>query len=61
MRRYTHLLALTLAGVTFTASAKDIVHDAEYYVIEAQNSERWAEDDRAVDRKLAAVSRAERR
>jgi arylsulfatase len=30
-----------------------IVHDAEYYILEAQNAEKWAEDDKAVDEKLA--------
>ena len=35
----------------------DIVHDAEYYILEAQNGEQWAADDRAVDQKLAAFRR----
>ena len=42
---------LTVAAVG-TVQAKDIVHDTEYYVLEAQNAEKWAEDDKAVDRKL---------
>jgi arylsulfatase len=33
--------------------AGEIVHDAEYYISEAQNKEKWAADDREVDRKLA--------
>ena len=44
------LLALVAAGV---ASAQDIVHDAEYYILEAQNGEQWARDDEAIDKKLA--------
>jgi arylsulfatase len=43
---------LTFALVE-TAPAKDIVHDTEYYILEAQNAEKWAEDDKVVDRKLA--------
>ncbi len=35
------------------ASAKDIVHDAEYYVLQKQNAETWAADDKVVDQKLA--------
>ena len=35
-------------------AAGDIAHDAEYYVLEAQNGERWAADDKTVDEKLAA-------
>ena len=34
-------------------SAKDIQHDAEYYVIEAQNGERWSADDKVIEQKLA--------
>ena len=33
------LLALVAVGA---ASAQDIVHDAEYYILEAQNGEQWA-------------------
>jgi len=30
-----------------------IVHDTEYYILEAQNGEKWAADDKQVDKKLA--------
>ena len=43
--------------VGFAASslmAAEIVHDAEYYIVEAQNREAWAADDKSVDNKLAA-------
>ena len=46
------LVALML--VTSQASAKDIIHDADYYVLEAQHGEQWAKDDKAVEKKLAA-------
>jgi len=36
-----------------TAQAGEIIHDAEYYILEAQNGEAWAADDKAVDEKLA--------
>lgn len=39
-----------------TVAAKDngtIVHDAEYYILEAQHGEKWAADDQEVDQKLA--------
>ena len=35
--------------------AKDIVHDAEYYILEGQNGERWAAEDEQLDDKLAAL------
>ena len=34
-------------------SFSQIVHDAEYYIIEAQNGEKWAQDDKLIDEKLA--------
>jgi len=46
-----------LAGFTATASAKDIVHDAEYYVLEAQNGEKWAAEDKTIKQKLAALEK----
>lgn len=37
------------------AQAQDpIAHDAEYYILEAQHAQQWAEDDAAVDDRLAA-------
>jgi arylsulfatase len=46
------LLGLLAVGA---ASAQDIVHDAEYYVIEAQNGERWLAEDKGLDAKLAEL------
>jgi arylsulfatase A-like enzyme len=46
-------LALCLCLIPGMAAAKDIVHDAEYYVIEAQNGERWKTEDKSLDAKLA--------
>jgi arylsulfatase len=34
--------------------AGEVLHDAEYYISKAQNAERWAADDEAVDEKLTA-------
>jgi arylsulfatase len=53
---------LVLAAIAFTGAssqglAADIVHDAEYYISEAQNGEKWAADDKLVDEKLAAFRR----
>lgn len=31
---------------------KKLVHDAEYYVLEAQNGQKWATDDESIDAKL---------
>jgi len=37
------------------AEAAKIAHDAEYYILEAQNGERWAAEDKILDRKLAEL------
>ncbi len=44
-------LCLTVDSLEASDSSK-IVHDAEYYILEAQNAEKWAADDKEVDRKL---------
>jgi arylsulfatase len=36
-------------------AATPIIHDAEYAIIEAQNGEAWASDDKAIDKKLAEI------
>ena len=36
-------------------AATPIQHDAEYAIIEAQNGEVWAADDKAIDKKLAEI------
>ena len=41
------LLAACLTSVNAFA-AKPIIHDAEYYVIEAQNGERWKAEDKQI-------------
>ena len=41
---------LALSGQAF---AKDIVHDAEYYILEKQHAERWAAEDQVLDKRLA--------
>ncbi len=41
------------SGLALAQEEGKIVHDAEYYILEAQNREKWAADDKEVDRKLA--------
>ena len=35
--------------------AKPIIHDAQYYVLDAQNGEQWAAEDKDLDARLAAL------
>jgi arylsulfatase A-like enzyme len=45
------LLSTITAG---SLQAERLVHDSEYYILEAQNGEMWVADDKIVDAKLAA-------
>ena len=42
------------AALIFSVSvtAKDIIHDAEHHVLEAQHEETWAKEDKALDARL---------
>ncbi len=37
------------------ANSRKIVHDAEYYILEAQNGQRWAAEDEELSTRLAAL------
>ena len=37
------------------ASTGEVIHDAEYAIIEAQNGKAWATDDKTIDQKLAEI------
>ena len=47
------LVFSAISLITTGANAKDIIHDAEYYVIEAQNGKRWDADDKVIKQKLS--------
>ena len=47
-------LAIIMTGV-LSVQAKEIIHDAEYYVLEAQHGEKWAEQDKEIQAKLKAL------
>ena len=61
MNRKRHLTAfITALGVLSAAANAEtqpeaIQHDAEYYVLAAQNGKQWSKDDDAIDKKLAAL------
>ncbi len=51
----TGLLAVFLLNGVASAEKDKIIHDAEYAIIEAQNGEQWAQDDKVIDAKLAEL------
>jgi arylsulfatase A-like enzyme len=49
------LLAIVCANTSPVQAKEQIIHDAEYYIIEAQNGEAWAVEDGKLDTKLAEL------
>ena len=49
------VLILSYAGNTLAKGSAEIVHDAEYYVLEAQHGEKWVTQDKELDMKLKAL------
>lgn len=48
------LIFSLLAGIQAAGAAdKPIIHDAEYYILDAQYGEKWAAEDKDLDKKLA--------
>ena len=42
-------------SVRHSPQSGSIVHDAEYYILEAQNGKRWKAEDKQIDKKLKAI------
>ena len=57
---HTSLLALLSLLILSSSSvfAQDIVHDAEYYILQKQNIERWSSEDNDLDRRLAEFKKS---
>ena len=51
------LLCLCFGSAQPALAQSKIVHDAEYYILEAQNGERWAIEDGELDTRLAELRR----
>ena len=49
--------AVALSVATQANASADIVHDAEFYVLNAQNGDKWAKEDKGLDKKLAALKK----
>lgn len=56
MRIFT-LFVLLSCVFSVSAKSKDVIHDAEYYVLEAQHGEKWTAQDKDLDKKLAALKK----
>ena len=49
------MLCLATNGALASDSKRKIVHDAEYYILDAQNGEKWAAEDKELDKKLSEL------
>ena len=49
------VLVLSLAGNALAKGPSEIIHDAEYYVLEAQHGTKWAAEDKELDKKLTKL------
>ena len=47
------LISVLLLSPVIIFAQNDIIHDTEYYILEAQNGEQWEKDNKIVDQKLA--------
>jgi arylsulfatase len=43
------------SGIGVANDKDDIIHDGEYYFLEAQHGEKWAKEDKEIDTKLAEI------
>ena len=50
-------LVLSFVGTPLAKESGEIIHDAEYYVLEAQHGKKWAEEDKDLAKKLAELKK----
>lgn len=59
MKKYKLGIAAAITAVVMTSAgaqaSKDIVHDAEYYILKAQHGEKWEQQDKELNAKIAAL------
>ncbi|MCJ8321409.1 MAG: sulfatase-like hydrolase/transferase [Colwellia sp.] len=55
------VVAISIASLSLStlvqAKTKDIVHDAEFYVLKAQHGEKWQQEDKELQKKLAELKK----
>ena len=58
---YSSFVYLVIFAMAFTIAnaiaAEQIVHDAEYYVLEAQNGKRWTAENKELKKRLADLQK----
>ena len=57
MNKILTLIVLFCFNAVLVNAQDQIIHDAEYYILESQNGERWTTEDAEIDKKLAALKK----
>ena len=57
IRKIPQVLIGSLLFTSISAMAQEIVHDAEYYILEAQHGDTWEKEDMDLDEKLAELEK----
>ena len=61
MKRYRLGIATAIAAVVMSSTgvqaSKEVIHDAEYYILKAQHGEKWEKQDKELNAKLAALQK----
>jgi arylsulfatase len=57
MKKIITIIILICFNAVLVNAQDQIIHDAEYYILESQNGERWATEDAEIDKKLAALKK----
>jgi arylsulfatase len=58
--KHVKLLSLALLGAALLGlklNAQEIIHDSEYYILEAQHGEKWATEDEGLQKKIAELKK----
>lgn len=54
--KITVVVGIFLLGI-ISVKAQEIIHDAEYYILEAQHGETWDKEDKGLDKRLAELEK----
>jgi arylsulfatase len=57
MKKLVPFTLVVLFALTGAFAQKGIIHDAEYYILEAQNGDKWNEQDKEIKKRLAELKK----
>ena len=51
------VFSIALVAMGWAKPGNKIIHDAEYYILKAQHGDKWAKEDKEIDKKLAELKK----